>query len=141
MWRASHSCPCDVVAVLTVALTLIKGSCLPYRLVNMRSWSLRPPNTVLSGLASGFGASAGAALKARRSLQITAARQKEALAARVYANNAMHSTCWPLHRKLGQPAAETRPFSSPLSTSRATDVNTELASKWADCTGYFRRLV
>ena len=42
---------------------------MPYRLVKMRSWSLRPPNTVLSGFASGLGASAGAALKARTNLQ------------------------------------------------------------------------
>ena len=39
------------------------------------------------------------------------------------ANSARHNTCWLLHRYLGQPATETRPFSSPLSTSGATDVN------------------
>lgn len=87
--RAIAPCTKHILAVVKVilcfhesvlALTLMKGSCLPYRFVNMRSWSLRPPNTVLSGLASGFGASAGAALNARKSLHSTRAGQKEALA-------------------------------------------------------------
>ena len=75
------------------ALTLIKGSCLPYKLVNIRSWSLRPPKTVLSGLASGFGASAGAALKARRSLQNHSSRSSEALAEQINPNRVRDSTC------------------------------------------------
>lgn len=83
----------------------------------MRSWSLRPPNTVLSGLASCFGASAGAALNARKSLQSTKAGHKEALAEQDQAYSARHKTCWLPHPKLGQPVAETPPFSSPSSTS------------------------
>ena len=49
--------------------TFRKGSCWPYRLVKMRSSSLRPPKCVLSGGASPCGGDGAAALNARTRLR------------------------------------------------------------------------